>query len=210
MTHHRALIPVSLILAAAVTLSLPGVADDATAPDAATLIRALKPKVKTRSLDLGAMAADRERSEKRKQIVEMVKSKTTRGLTLTTEERSNLSSVLSDQPSVDLEIYFDYDSAAITPQAKPTLTSLGQALQAKELKGQSFLVGGHTDATGTDQYNQQLSERRAAAVKKYLMENYGVSDVSLVATGFGKEQLKVPKDPLAAQNRRVQVVNVGE
>lgn len=179
-------------------------------PDATNLIEALKPKAKTRGLDLNASAADRARSDKRKQVIEVLRTKGTRGLTLTPEERNNLTEVVGDRPSVDLEIYFDHDSAAITSQAKPTLSSLGKALQAKELKGQRFLVAGHTDATGTTEYNQSLSARRAEAVKKYLSENFSVPDFELFATGFGKDQPKNASDPFAAQNRRVQVINVGE
>jgi outer membrane protein OmpA-like peptidoglycan-associated protein len=121
-----------------------------------------------------------------------------------------LPELVNDRPSVDLEIYFDYNSAAITSKAKPTLSSLGTALRAKELKGQSFLLAGHTDAKGGEEYNQNLSERRALAVKNYLMENFNVSDFELVSIGYGEDQLKVPDQPNAALNRRVQVINVGD
>jgi outer membrane protein OmpA-like peptidoglycan-associated protein len=177
-------------------------------PEPTALVDALKPKTKTRGLDLSAAAAEQARSEKRKKYFDVLRTKGTRGLSV--DEKNDLPAVVSDRPSVDLEVYFDYDSSAITVAAKPTLTSLGKALQAKELKGQSFLLAGHTDGTGDRNYNQDLSERRAASVKQFLIENFGVSESELVATGFGQTQLKIPSDPAAAQNRRVQVINVGQ
>ena len=177
-------------------------------PDPTALVDALKPKVKTRELNLNEGRAEQDRTEKRKRFMDLLRNKGMRGLSV--EERSDLPEAVSDRPSVDLEVYFEYDSSAITAEAKPTLASLGQALQAKELKGRSFLLAGHTDATGARNYNQVLSERRAAAVKHYLIQNFGVSDQELVATGFGQDQLKFPNDPTAAQNRRVQVINVSQ
>jgi outer membrane protein OmpA-like peptidoglycan-associated protein len=177
-------------------------------PDPTALVDALKPKAKTRELNLNDAAAEQDRTEKRKKYINLLRNKGTRGLSV--EERSDLPEAVSDRPSVDLEVYFDFDSSAITVEAKPTLTSLGKALQAKELKGQSFLLAGHTDATGDRTYNQDLSERRAAAVKHYLIENFGVPEPELVATGLGQDQLKIPNDPTAAKNRRVQVINVGQ
>ena len=176
-------------------------------PDSTELIDALKPKGKTRGLTLST-PAEVERAKKRKKIIETLRRKGTRGLSV--EDRTSLPELVNDRPSVDLEIYFDYNSAAITSKAKPTLSSLGTALRAKELKGQSFLLAGHTDAKGGGEYNQNLSERRALAVKNYLMENFNVSDFELVSIGYGEDQLKVPDQPNAALNRRVQVINVGD
>ena len=59
-------------------------------------------------------------------------------------------------------------------------------------------------------YNQGLSERRADAVKRFLLEKYGIEAGSLVTVGYGKTQLKNPSDPLAADNRRVQVINTSD
>lgn len=176
-------------------------------PDSTELIDALKRKGKTRGLTLST-PAEVERAKKRKKIIETLRRKGTRGLSV--EDRTSLPELVNDRPSVDLEIYFDYNSAAITSKAKPTLSSLGTALRAKELKGQSFLLAGHTDAKGGGGYNQNLSERRALAVKNYLMENFNVSDFELVSIGYGEDQLKVPDQPNAALNRRVQVINVAD
>ena len=64
-----------------------------------------------------------------------------------------------------------------------------------------------TDAAGGEAYNQDLSERRADAIKRYLVDKYGINGTDLV-TVDGKSKLKDPGQPLAEVNRRVQVVNM--
>jgi outer membrane protein OmpA-like peptidoglycan-associated protein len=71
-----------------------------------------------------------------------------------------------------------------------------------------FLVAGHTDAKGSDAYNLILPDQRAKAVAGFLVENFHIDPKQLVAVGFGEEKLKNSENPLAAENRRVQVVNM--
>ena len=75
-------------------------------------------------------------------------------------------------------------------------------------KRQTFVVAGHTDAAGSDAYNQELSERRADSIKRYLVEKYNISATDLVTVGYGESKLKNPSQPMAEVNRRVQVVNM--
>jgi outer membrane protein OmpA-like peptidoglycan-associated protein len=112
-------------------------------------------------------------------------------------------------PSADLEIYFDYDKADITAAARQSLGPLGQALIDPKLLGNRFVLVGHTDARGGDGYNQALSERRAAAVKDFLVRTFGISPERLISYGRGKSALKNTADPFAGENRRVQVINKG-
>lgn len=112
-------------------------------------------------------------------------------------------------PSADIEVFFDYDRAEITPAAQRTLAPLGQALSDPKLAANRFLLIGHTDAMGGEAYNQSLSERRAGAVKDYLVRTFGIAPERLVSYGRGKSLLKNESDPMAAENRRVQVVNNG-
>ncbi len=98
----------------------------------------------------------------------------------------------------------------IGDKAEPQVTTLGQALTSDLLKGRTFILAGHTDAKGSDTYNQGLSERRADAVKKYLAEQYGIDEGKLITVGYGKTQLKDTANPFAGENRRVQVVNAAE
>lgn len=115
---------------------------------------------------------------------------------------------LDVMPSVDIEIYFDYNSASITPQAAATLAVLAQALSDPRLAAARFLIGGHTDAKGGADYNLDLSERRAQSVRRFLIDKHGIEAGRLVAQGFGSQRLKVPARPMAVENRRVQVVNL--
>ena len=110
-------------------------------------------------------------------------------------------------PSVDLEVLFEYNSARIAPAALPTLTTLGRALADARLAQDSFLIAGHTDAKGGAAFNLRLSQRRAESVRKFLVDTSGIDARRLVAKGFGQQRLKDAADPLAAVNRRVQIVN---
>ena len=76
------------------------------------------------------------------------------------------------------------------------------------MQGAVFVLGGHTDAKGSDEYNRHLSERRAESVKYFLTHKFDLPAGSLIAIGYGEEQLKNPHDPYAPENRRVQIVNM--
>jgi outer membrane protein OmpA-like peptidoglycan-associated protein len=127
---------------------------------------------------------------------------------LTPEESDRVAALAKDRPKIDLEIYFDYNSAAISPKAEPQLKELGTALNNAALKNAVIVLGGHTDAKGSDQYNQGLSQRRSEAVKAYLVQKLQVSIDNLTTAGYGKRDLKNKEDPFAAENRRVEIVNM--
>jgi outer membrane protein OmpA-like peptidoglycan-associated protein len=109
--------------------------------------------------------------------------------------------------SVNLYVSFAYDSADLTADARITLDRLGGALRDRRLDGFSFLIAGHTDAKGTAEYNQSLSERRAETVRGYLVAQFGIGAERLQARGYGKSRLLDPARPEDGINRRVQVVN---
>jgi outer membrane protein OmpA-like peptidoglycan-associated protein len=129
---------------------------------------------------------------------------------LSLDDREHVAAIAQQRPKIDLEINFDYNSAALTPRTEPQLNNLGKALTSNELAGSVFMLGGHTDAKGSDEYNQALSERRAEAVKHFLIERYRVPAANLVSAGYGKNGLKNAADPYAAENRRVEIVNMTE
>jgi outer membrane protein OmpA-like peptidoglycan-associated protein len=118
--------------------------------------------------------------------------------------------VIASLPTLDFQIYFDYNSASIKPQSIPTLMALGRALSSGELANQKFLIAGHTDAAGSNAYNLALSQRRAASVVEFLDAAFDLRQVKLVPLGFGEEQLANTYDPSSEHNRRVQVVNLGK
>jgi outer membrane protein OmpA-like peptidoglycan-associated protein len=139
-------------------------------------------------------------------LIEGLRHRGTRSLTTT--ERTELAEMASERPAIDLQVYFDFDSAAVTPRAVPQLTNLGNALSKPELRGSLVTINGHTDAKGTDAYNQKLSEQRAETIKHYLVEHFPLSSENLVAVGYGKQKPKNAADLFAPENRRVEIVNV--
>jgi len=116
--------------------------------------------------------------------------------------------VLDYEYSIDIEIYFPYDSARLTGKARRQLNILGRALNSPELRSYRYLLAGHTDARGTRAYNKDLSERRAAAAKYYLIDRFAINPRRLLSVGWGEDDLKSPNYPAAAINRRVQVIMV--
>ena len=74
----------------------------------------------------------------------------------------------------DLKVHFDFDSAALTPEAIAQLDQLGQVLEREALRSYRFRISGHTDAVGSDAYNERLSQQRASAVVSYLSRQYQV------------------------------------
>jgi outer membrane protein OmpA-like peptidoglycan-associated protein len=88
------------------------------------------------------------------------------------------------------------------------LDRLAAALKDERLARLDFLIGGHTDAVGSDQYNERLSEQRAASVKEYLVERSGIQAHRLVDKGFGESRLLDSKHPLDGVNRRVQIITL--
>ena len=126
---------------------------------------------------------------------------------MTLDERQQLATIAKDKPSIDIEIEFAYNSAQIGPAAAPGVAALGKALSSPQLTSSTFVIAGHTDGKGGDSYNQDLSERRADAVKRYLVERYKLPAANLLAVGYGKTMLKNKDNPAAPENRRVQVVN---
>ena len=102
-----------------------------------------------------------------------------------------------------LPVQFSFDSADILPSARQQLDALAQGIRLlPALK--TVVIEGHTDGVGADLYNEQLSQRRAYAVKRYLVAQHGIDPARLRAIGLGKYEPLPGKDPLAAENRRVQ------
>src|SRR5579862_9703810 len=102
----------------------------------------------------------------------------------------------------DLLANFEFNSDKLTAAARENLDQFAKALKDPRLAGSKFEVDGHTDATGPEEYNQGLSERRADAVVSYLASD-GIDRSLLVSKGFGKTKPRVA-NPFSPQNRRVE------
>jgi OmpA-OmpF porin, OOP family len=105
-------------------------------------------------------------------------------------------------------IYFDTGSDRIRPESTPTLKEIGAMLtDHSDLK---LTIEGHTDNVGNAAANQDLSQRRAAAVKAYLVANHGVDSSRLSSAGFGDKKPAAPNTTPEGrqQNRRVELVKM--
>lgn len=105
-------------------------------------------------------------------------------------------------------IQFALNSDALTSEAASTLDTVAEVLRDPRLASAVLLVEGHTDASGSDAYNMELSERRAASVVDYLTAQ-GVDPRILTPRGMGETRLADPANPRSGANRRVVIVNVG-
>jgi outer membrane protein OmpA-like peptidoglycan-associated protein len=102
-----------------------------------------------------------------------------------------------------LPVRFAFDSAEVLPESIPALEAVASGIK---LAGPAakVLIEGHTDAVGSDVYNLTLSQKRALAVKGYLVQQHGIPAESLRTVGLGESTLINPVKPNAAENRRVQ------
>jgi outer membrane protein OmpA-like peptidoglycan-associated protein len=198
----RRVFPIALACALALLCGA-NVARAEDQPSEAQILDALKARGPARGAH--EPAAAREHDSEAQQFLATLRRKNPR--TITVDDRRRVAEIVSEKPSIDLEVTFEYDSAGIGPKAVPILVTLGRALGNPELKGATFVIAGHTDAAGSDGYNQSLSERRAEAVKIFLTQQFKLPPDHLLAIGFGRSQLKNAADPRAAENRRVQIVN---
>jgi len=108
-----------------------------------------------------------------------------------------------DGPSLSIPLRFGFDSAEIVESARPQLDALAAGIKMLP-PSQTVVVEGHTDAIGSDEYNRQLSQRRAASVKRYLVRVHGIEEERLKEVGAGKQRPIEGTDPQAPENRRVQ------
>jgi len=105
-----------------------------------------------------------------------------------------------------MQIEFDFDKAMVRPEYHEKLREAAEFI--KEYPGTQFLLAGHTDSIGTEQYNKVLSKRRAAAVKKYLVEEFGIAAHLMSPRGYGETQPIASNDTEEGRqrNRRVDVI----
>ena len=123
--------------------------------------------------------------------------------------REPLSQQLEKLSQITVAIQFDFGSARIRPQSYRTVGLLADSLYHPFLLGYRFLVVGHTDAVGGRESNLELSQRRAEAIRDALINPFGIAPQRIEAVGLGEEQLLNRNNPTAAENRRVQLINIG-
>lgn len=103
---------------------------------------------------------------------------------------------------VNIRIEFAFDSAALDEAQKPKLAKLCNVMKGSDI--QLFRIIGHTDASGSDDYNERLSRLRAEEVQRFFINDCGIEAGRLEAVGLGKRFLLDDVDPKSEQNRRVE------
>ena len=116
---------------------------------------------------------------------------------------------VEDAPSIDLAINFNHGAATLTPDSRRTLDSLAKVLKSADLQRDHFVIAGHTNKVGQDEFNKHLSCARAISVRNYLRDTHGIQNERLVTMGFGFDRLKTPESPESDENRRVEIRKSG-
>jgi len=184
----QSLIALSLFGVLALSPVSPAVAQDAASSSAAELQEKFQ-RQKTRGLALVSNSSS--------QVV--VPTTSAEGKT---EVAPVVYSQIEKDDQVNIRITFDFDSAVLRADEKPKLATLCEAMKAVDVE--LFRIVGHTDASGSDSYNEKLSLLRAEEVKRYLVNDCGLAPTRLEAVGMGKRFLYNTDDPRADENRRVE------
>lgn len=109
---------------------------------------------------------------------------------------------LAPELQVNVRVEFEFDSAVLSATQKPKLEQLCSAMKPSDIT--LFRIAGHTDTSGTETYNENLSLLRAEEVKRYFVDECGMDAARLEAIGLGERFLHNTGDPKAAENRRVE------
>ncbi len=112
---------------------------------------------------------------------------------------------LAESVGIGLPIKFDFNSDAITSASRPYINELGKMLSREDLVNENIVIEGHTDASGSAQYNQKLSLRRAQSIKQYLFNQHGIARNRMMISGKGEYSPLSGQNPFAAVNRRVEI-----
>ena len=112
---------------------------------------------------------------------------------------------------IEADVLFDFDKASLRPEAVPSLEKVAEVLRSRS--GSPVTIDGHTDGKGTDAYNLPLSEKRAMAVRDWLVKSGAATPAKVTTKGWGKSKPVVPNtrpdgsdDPEGRKkNRRVEI-----
>ena len=107
-------------------------------------------------------------------------------------------------PKVSLEINFEVNSTTIIPEDLKLLKIISEALKNPLIGQNKILIGGHTDESGSKEYNKKLSAKRAQRIKNILVSEYNINSDELIAIGFGEDK---PLKGLPANHPRTEELN---
>ncbi|MEY8830454.1 OmpA family protein [Sedimentitalea sp. XS_ASV28] len=133
-------------------------------------------------------------------------SGTTETATVAPAAAKEYSAVTPDE-QVNIQIAFDFDSAALRDDQKPKLVTLCEVMKSVDVA--VYQVVGHTDSSGTASYNERLSLLRAQEVKRHLVDDCGLAENRIEAIGMGESAPYDAANPRADVNRRVEFQALG-
>ena len=121
-------------------------------------------------------------------------------------DNTGCSIVVEEVARIDLNVQFDFDQAVVKPEFNAEIQRVADFLNANP--DTIAALEGHTDSQGSDEYNQDLSERRVNAVRQVLIERFGIGSGKVSVRGIGESSPVASNDTAEgrAQNRRVQSV----
>jgi OOP family OmpA-OmpF porin len=113
---------------------------------------------------------------------------------------------MHEKITMNLNVEFDYDKSDVKDKYNGEIKKVTDFM--KEFPKTTAVIEGHTDSTGSNEYNQKLSERRANSVRQYIIKNFGIKASRLTATGYGETKPIATNDTDEGRqrNRRVQAV----
>ncbi|MGI9451379.1 MAG: OmpA family protein [Geminicoccaceae bacterium] len=114
----------------------------------------------------------------------------------------------SEELSLAMRIQFQLNSSILTEEAKASLDNVASVLNSELMAETVVMLEGHADATGAEDYNLSLSERRAQAVQAYLIGEHEIEDWRLPFVGKGEAELYDRTNPTSSVNRRVEFTNI--
>lgn len=171
----------------------------------------------------GPLAAQSDTEMTAEEMAEAFKKQKTRGLVIVPSGQQTGAAAATTQvtpattePSysavekadqVNIQIAFDFDSAALRADQKPKLATLCQVMKSVDVA--VFQIIGHTDSSGGAKYNQRLSLLRAQEVKRHLVGECGIAETRLEAIGMGESAPFDAGNPRADVNRRVEFQALG-
>jgi outer membrane protein OmpA-like peptidoglycan-associated protein len=129
----------------------------------------------------------------------------------TVEEIEEEPEVRAAMPAIEVDnVHFGFNESFVREEEVEKLDRIAEVFEKilTAHPGEVFMIEGHTDAVGSDTYNQKLSRARAEAVKKALTTYYVIPARNLKAVGYGERYLKIPTSDAEEENRRVSMRRV--
>jgi len=142
-----------------------------------------------------------------------------KGLVVSSEKlKSAINDLGANQTEMEIlielsdNVLFDFDKWDIRKDGEDSLKKIGDIIKA--YKSPKVIISGHTDSKGSEEYNMQLSKKRAESIKKWLVDKENISSEIIETAGFGETRPKVPNvnpdgsdNPEGRQkNRRVEII----